>query len=101
MNKKYLIVTVTMNKKYLIVTVTMNKKYLIVTVTMNKKYLIVSLLIKYIILSQPNNNNLNNKTTKTIVGLRLSNCLEPPNHNTKSKLHERTRIEQYYENFSC
>ena len=32
-----------MNKKYLIVTVTMNKKYLIVTVTMDKKYLIVTL----------------------------------------------------------
>ena len=48
------------------------------------------------ILSQSNNNhNLNNKTTKTVVGLRLSNRWEPPPPpTTNSKLHDRAEIEQ-------
>ena len=59
----------------------------------------------YIILSQPNNNlNPNNKTTKTVVGLRLSNRWEypppPSTTHTNSKLHDRAEIEQYSENKS-
>ena len=51
-------------------------------------------------LSQPNNNhNPNNKTTKTVVGLGLSNRWdELPPH---SKLQDRTEIEQSVENKSC
>ena len=61
-------------------------------------------------LSQPNNNhNPNNKTTITVVGLRLSNRWEyhphPPTHththHTNSKLHDRAEIEQNSENKSC
>ena len=49
-------------------------------------------------LSQPNNNNPNNKTTKTVVGLGLSNRWEPPTKN--SKRHDRAEIDQYSENKS-
>ena len=57
------------------------------------------------LLSQPNNNhNTNNKTTITVVGLRLSNRWEPPTHpptiTTNSKLHDRAEIEQNSENKS-
>ena len=43
------------------------------------------------LLSQPYN-----KTTKTVVGLTLSNCWEPPppTHHTNSKLHDKAEIEQ-------
>ena len=57
-----------------------------------------------VLLSQPNNNNnLNNKITITVVGLRLSNYWEPPTHpppTTNSKLHDRAEIEQNSENKS-
>ena len=52
----------------------------------------------FALLSQPNNNhNPNNKTTITVVGLRLSNHWEhpPPTH------HDRAEIEQNSENKSC
>ena len=54
------------------------------------------------LLSQPNNNhNANNKTTKTVVGLRLSNRWEPPTTNpTNSKMYDRVLIEPYPENKS-
>ena len=57
------------------------------------------------LLSQPNNNhNPNNKTTITVVGLRLSNHWEyhphPHHHHTNSKIHDRVEIEQYSENNS-
>ena len=55
-------------------------------------------------LSQPNNNhNPNNKTTLTVVGLRLSNRWEYHHHqptHTNSKLHDRAEIEQNSENKS-
>ena len=56
-------------------------------------------------MSQPNNNhNPNNKTTKTVVRLRLSNRWEPPTPTatitTNSKLHDRAEIEQYSEHKS-
>ena len=55
-------------------------------------------------LSEPNNNhNPNNKTTITVVGLRLSNRWEhhhPPTTTTNSKLHDRGWIEPYSENKS-
>ena len=46
-------------------------------------------------LSQPNNNhNPNNKTTLTVVGLRLINRWEPPpTHHRNSKQHDRAEIE--------
>ena len=46
------------------------------------------------LLSQPNNNhNPNNKTTITVVGMRLSNRWEPPPPTTtNSKLHDRARV---------
>ena len=49
-----------------------------------------------ILLSQPNDNhNPSNKTTKTVVGLRLSNRWEyHPHHHTNSRLHDRAEIEQ-------
>ena len=53
------------------------------------------------ILSQHNNNhNPNNKTTITVVGLRLSNRWEyhHPHHHTNSKLHDTAEIEQNSEN---
>ena len=47
------------------------------------------------LLSQPNNNhNPNNKTTITVVGLRLSNRWEYHPHHTNSKLHDRAKIEE-------
>ena len=51
------------------------------------------------LLSQLNNNyNPNNKTTKTVVGLRHSNSLEPPpqpiTYNRNSKLCDRAEIVQ-------
>ena len=58
-------------------------------------------------LSQPHNNhNPNNKTTITVVGLRLSNRWElppkpPPPPARNSKLHDRAEIEQNSENKSC
>ena len=56
------------------------------------------------ILSQPNNNhNPYNKTTITVVGLRLSNSWEYHHHpstHTNSKLHDRAEIEQNSENKS-
>ena len=58
-------------------------------------------------LSKSNNNqNPNNKTTKTVVGMRLSNRWEPlppsttHHHHTNSKLHDRVEIEQNSENKS-
>ena len=58
-------------------------------------------------LSQPNNNyNPNNKTTITVIGLRLSNYWEyhphttHPHHHTNSKLQDRAEIEQHSENKS-
>ena len=52
-------------------------------------------------LSQPNNNhNPKDKTTKTVVGLRLSNRWEYPTTTTNSKLYDRAEIEQYSENKS-
>ena len=55
-------------------------------------------------LSQPNNNP-NNKTTKTAVGLELSNPWEPPTihpppppPNTNSKPHDRADMKQNSEN---
>ena len=72
-------------------------------------YWISRLFVSTILLSQPNNNfNPNNKTTKTVVGLRLSNRWEtthhhhPPTttHHTNSKLHDRAEIEQNSENKS-
>ena len=56
----------------------------------------------YAILSLPNNNhNPNNKTTITVVGLRLSNRWEhhPPT-TRNSKPHDRAEIEQKLENKS-
>ena len=59
------------------------------------------------LLSQPNNNhNPNNKTIIIVVGLRQSNRWEPPptNHHhlltthMNSKLYDKAKIEQYYEN---
>ena len=51
------------------------------------------------LLSQPNNNHKpNNKTTITVVGLRLSNRWETTTHHTNSKLHDRAEIEQNSEN---
>ena len=47
-----------------------------------------------LILSQPNN-----KTTITVVGLKLSNRREPP-QSQNSKLHDRVEIEQNSENKS-
>ena len=45
------------------------------------------------ILSQPNNNhNPNNKTTITVVGLRQSNCWEPPPPTRNSKLPDRAKL---------
>ena len=56
------------------------------------------------LLSQPNNNhNPNNKTTRIVVGLRLSNRCEhqpPPPTTRNSKLHDRAEIEQNSENKS-
>ena len=56
------------------------------------------------ILPQPNNNhNPNNKTTISVVGLRLSNRWETTthhHHHTNSKLHDRAEIEQNSENKS-
>ena len=52
-------------------------------------------------LSQPNNNhNSNNKTTISVVGLRQSNCWEPPPTTRNSKLHDRAEMEQNLENKS-
>ena len=62
---------------------------------------IIELLNCWIVdlLSKPNNNhNPNNKTTITVVGLRLSNHWEPPPPTTNSKLHDRAEIKQYFEN---
>ena len=45
-----------------------------------------------ILLSQPNiNHNFNSETNLTVVGLRLSNIWEPPNHRD-SKLHDKSEI---------
>ena len=73
-------------------------------------YWISLLFVSTILLSQPNNNfNPNNKTTKTVVGLRLSNRWEtttthppPPthHHHTNSNLHDTAEIEQNSENKS-
>ena len=57
-------------------------------------------------LSQPNNNHKHfNKTTKTVVGFRLSNRWEPPtttttHHHRNSKLYDRAGIELNSENKS-
>ena len=55
-----------------------------------------------LLLSQPNNNyNQDNKTTIAVVGLRQSNCWEPPpTTHTNSKLHDRAEVEQNSENKS-
>ena len=43
----------------------------------------------FLFLSQPNNNhNPNNKIIITVVGLRLSNCLEPPPQQTQNYMIE-------------
>ena len=66
--------------------------------------MIASLLIdKGILLSQPNNNhNPNNKTTMTVVGLRLSNRWEPPttetqNYKIESELSHTKKVVGMYE----
>merc|ERR1712121_569301 len=72
--------------------------------TLNSSFKFQLYFFSFKFLSQPNNNyNPNNKTTITVVGLRLSNRWEyhhhPPTH-TNSKLHDRAEIEQNSENKS-
>ena len=57
---------------------------------------------KFPLMLQPNNNhNANNITTKTVVGLRLSNRWETTTTTTKnSKLNDIVEIEQISENKS-
>ena len=58
--------------------------------------------VKIVVVTAQQQNNPNNKTTITVVGLRLSNRWEPPSPTThrNSKLHDRAEIEQNSENKS-
>ena len=78
------------------------------SIEMDPTFTTILSMIRAFILSQPNNNhNPNNKTTITVVGLRLSNHWEYHHHpptptptHTNSKLHDRAEIEQNSENKS-